>query len=297
MSQYANARALEQAIREAARKSLRDTNKAIEAFYLDRFLCRIFSETKPAFILKGGQSQLARRIDARESRDTDLVGTSTEIEESLAKLKELASIDLDDFLEFRFIKADPISVSREYRTGYRVEFLPVIGRTKRLNPLHVDLVVDQTPPECWVLASPASRLEVKGLLVYDYALQTVEERIADKICATMQLYDGRPSSRVKDLVDLSVAMCTDTVDADILTERIKRESILRGMSAIEQFEVPSEWMTFRVQTYAKEARTCSAPNMPTNIEEAARMVADWLAPVISGSARGKTWLPDARQWQ
>ncbi|WP_172135579.1 nucleotidyl transferase AbiEii/AbiGii toxin family protein [Adlercreutzia sp. ZJ473] len=297
MSRYASARALEQAIREAARKSPRDTNRAIEGFYLDRLLCRVFSEAKPAFILKGGQSQLARRIDARESRDTDLVGTSAEIEESLAKLKELASIDLDDFFEFRFIKADPISVSQEYRTGYRVEFLPVIGRTKRLNPLHVDLVVDQTPPENWMLVSPASRLEVEGLPVYDYALQTVEERIADKVCATMQLYDGRPSSRVKDLADLAVAMCTDVVDADILAEKIKRESILRGMNAIERFEVPGEWVAFRGQTYAKEARACSASNMPTSIEQAVQMVADWLAPVMSGAARGKTWLPDKGRWR
>ena len=295
-TRYSTPRALEQAVREAARKSPRNTNKAIESFYLDRFLCRIFSEQQPAFVLKGGQSQLARRVDARESRDIDLVGTTASIEEALNRLKKLASIDLDDYLEFTFFDAQPIPVSQEYRTGYQVEFIPILGRTKRLNPIHIDLVVDQTPPEDWTITTPVSRLTAPGLPTSNYAIQTIEERIADKACAIMQRYNGRPSSRVKDLVDLAVVMCTCAVDADILARKLRRESALRGMEPIEHFEVPNSWFGPYEKAYTKEARTCSDHRMPLSIEQASQKVDEWLAPALSGEARGKTWDPEEQEW-
>lgn len=295
-SHYRTPRALEQAVREAARKSSRSTDRAIEGFYLDRFLCRIFSERHPSFVLKGGQSQLARRIDARESRDIDLVGTTPNIEEALSRLKRLASIDLDDYLEFEFSGARQIPVSQEYRMGYQVEFVPVLGRTKRLNSIHIDLVVDQTPPEDWDITTPASRLAIPGLPTNDYAVQTIEERIADKACAIMQRYNGKPSSRVKDLVDLAVTMCTCTVSADTLIRKLRRESILRDMEPVERFEVPRNWIELYEKTYEKEAKSCADQRMPSDIEQASRQVAEWLAPVLSGETRGKTWDPEMSDW-
>ena len=63
---YKTPKALEQAVKAAAVKSDRGTNRAIAGFYHDRFLCRIFSADEPAFVLKGGQSMLAKIPDARE---------------------------------------------------------------------------------------------------------------------------------------------------------------------------------------------------------------------------------------
>lgn len=65
---------MEQAVKAAAKASGRDVNKVIQAFYHDRFLCRVFSADNPSFILKGGQSMLARIPNARETRDIDLIG-------------------------------------------------------------------------------------------------------------------------------------------------------------------------------------------------------------------------------
>lgn len=124
---YASAQALEQAVRSAAMKSQRDTSREIAGFYRDRLLCRILSEPHPRFILKGGQSQLARRTDARETKDIDLVGITVEIERAVEDLKELAAVDLHDFIDFRFLNARPIPVSQEYRTGMRVEFETAIA--------------------------------------------------------------------------------------------------------------------------------------------------------------------------
>lgn len=70
---YESPAALEMAIKAAAKVSPCDTNKAIAAFYLHRFLYRVFMENNCSFVLKGGRAMLARTLDARATRDIDLL--------------------------------------------------------------------------------------------------------------------------------------------------------------------------------------------------------------------------------
>ena len=88
---YTTPRALEQAVKTAASKSGADTNKAISRFYHDRFLCRVFAADEPAFVLKGGQSMLAKIPSARETRDVYLLGRTSDLDEALAELKRAAA--------------------------------------------------------------------------------------------------------------------------------------------------------------------------------------------------------------
>ena len=62
---YKTPAAPEMAIKEAAKKSPLDTNRAIAGFYFHRLLCRVFSDPDSPFILKGGQSVLARNLPER----------------------------------------------------------------------------------------------------------------------------------------------------------------------------------------------------------------------------------------
>ena len=289
-------RSLTQRVNAAARKSQRDTGRAVESFYLDRLLCRVFSEDEPSFVLKGGQSQLARRLVSRESRDIDLVGRMTQVDEALEELKRLASKDLHDFIEFRFAGATPIPVSQEYRTGYAVEFIPILGGVRPLNRINVDLVVDETPPESYELVSPASRLDIDGLITFDYAVQLIEERVADKVCATMQMYGGRPSSRVKDLVDLVASMLWDEIDASILSERLSREILLRHMGEINLFRVPDSWKTSGFEAFNSMARECGFPEGLCDVSGAEQAVAEWIAPVLDRTALGLRWDHEKKAW-
>ena len=86
---YKTPKALEQAVKAAAKKSGRDTNKAIAGFYHDRFLCRVFAADEHAFVLKGGQSMLAKIPDVRETRDIDLLGRTANLDEALEGLKKV----------------------------------------------------------------------------------------------------------------------------------------------------------------------------------------------------------------
>ncbi len=70
---YRTPAALEMAVKAAAKASPLDTGLAISGFYYHRLLCRVFSEEEPGFVLKGGLSVLARTIDARATRDIDLL--------------------------------------------------------------------------------------------------------------------------------------------------------------------------------------------------------------------------------
>lgn len=62
---YKTPAALEMAVKEAAKKSPLDTNRAIAGFYFHRLLCRVFSDPDSPFVLKGGQSVLARNLPER----------------------------------------------------------------------------------------------------------------------------------------------------------------------------------------------------------------------------------------
>ena len=105
---YKTHAALEMAVKEAARKSPLDTNRAIAGFYFHRLLCRVFSDPDSPFVLKGGQSVLARTVDARATRDIDLLARETSVEAAVADLRRLAGIGLGDFISFSFDKAEPI---------------------------------------------------------------------------------------------------------------------------------------------------------------------------------------------
>ena len=139
---YKTPAALEMAVKEAAKKSPLDTNRAIAGFYFHRLLCRVFSDPDSPFVLKGGQSVLARTVDARATRDIDLLARENSVEAAVADLRRLAGIGLDDFISFSFDKAEPIKADDEYRSGMKVWFTPSLGG-KSLQAVSVDLVVDE----------------------------------------------------------------------------------------------------------------------------------------------------------
>ena len=221
---YRSPKALEQAVKAAARRSGRDVGKAIAAFWRDRLLCRVFSTPEPEFVLKGGQGMLAKVPDARETRDIDLLGTSGNLDEALDELKALSSKDLGDYLNFRFETARPTDTSQDYRTGYTVTFEVWLGGTVKRGTVSVDLVVDTVPPGSYDMVDSISSLKLEGLETHPYAITKPASRVAEKVGATMQDYGGNPSSRVKDLADLVKTMCVEDVDAVCAPRRPFAES-------------------------------------------------------------------------
>lgn len=296
---YKNARAMEMAVKEAAKKSGQDVSKAIEAYYASRLLERVFSEPEPAFVLKGGRGMLARTVSARYTRDTDFLYRGADPDEALEELKRVAAIDLDDYLEFRLASADRMAEGQEYRDGYRVVFSVVLGSTKRMNDVSVDLVVDQVPLDMADVVTPASRLKIEGAQVFDYLVYPVANAMADKVCATMQTYSGdRCSSRVRDLVDLAVYATTEDIDGSSLSKSISLEARLRKLGQLGSFEVPSLWREARhASIFTNSAKEAQLPTAFRSVSEAEALVKACVDPAIRCEVDGMTWSHADLAWR
>ena len=295
--EYRSALALEQAVKAAAKRSGQDVGRAVEGFYAGRLLERVFSEERKPFVLKGGRGILARTIDARYTTDTDFLYRGDDLEEALEELKRLASKDLGDRMEFRFVSSDKIAATQEYRDGCRVRFDVVLDGTRRKSEIAIDLVADPVEIGKADLVTPANRLDVKGLTVFDYLVYPVERTVADKVCATMQVYPGgRESSRVKDLVDLVLHVTRYGMSGSDLSRAIEREAGMRGIVGLHAFKVPDSWRGPRKGAYRKAAVEAKIPDRWLGVADAEEIVEACVDPAIRREVEGLEWNPRALEW-
>lgn len=101
----------------------------------------------------------------------------------------------------------------------------------------VDLSLDcevTLPPE---KLTPANRLDVPGLEVQDYLVYSIEDQLADKLCAIVETHPrGWRSSRMKDLTDVVAYALTQSPSSDGLSAAIANECARRSMGVPQEFE-------------------------------------------------------------
>ena len=293
---YQTPAAIESAIKEAAKQSSLDTNRAIILFWWDRFLARVFSESQTEFVLKGGVSLLAR-MSTRYTKDIDLAADEQNIEKAQQRLCELASVDLDDFFHFELATVEDIKVEDDYRDGKKLIFDVLIGRQKR-GSFRVDLVVGCAPVGQIEEVIPAHQLAIKGLSPTKYLLYPLVDTIADKVNATMSAYpDGKPSSRVKDLVDLVLIVTTTSFLAAELHEALTSDALMRGLSTRTGFSIPVEWKEAPyLQAYLKLASEAELDSRWKDINMAELLIADMLSSILSSERRSGTWNSDCNSY-
>lgn len=249
MMAYATPTALEMAVKAAAKASSLDTGRAVSGFYLHRFLCRIFSRQDTPFVLKGGQSMLARTADARATRDIDLLSEKADIDEALA---ELAAIDL---------------------------------------------VFDRIAYGKSEVVEPADRIDVPDIPTFGYRIYPATSSLADKLCAMVEMHDGRPSSRVKDLVDVAVYAVTTDFDGGELCRRARIEATVRGIKLPEKYAAPMEWKRLYRSIFRKLVRQTGLPPEYAEIETAEALAASLLDPILSQEADGRRWYHENLSWE
>ena len=249
MMAYATPTALEMAVKAAAKASSLDTGRAVSGFYFHRFLCRIFSRQDSPFVLKGGQSMLARTADARATRDIDLLSEKADIDEALA---ELAAIDL---------------------------------------------VFDRIAYGKSEVVEPADRIDVPDIPTFGYRIYPATSSLADKLCAMVEMHDGRPSSRVKDLVDVAVYAVTTDFDGGELCRRARIEATVRGIKLPEKYAAPMEWKRLYRGIFRKLVRQTGLPPEYAEIETAEALAASLLDPILSQEADGRRWYHENLSWE
>ncbi len=262
--------------------------------YLHRFLSRVFSERGEAgWVLKGGTSMLARVASSRATTDVDLFGQERTLDAALHDLRRLASIDLGDFFRFAYV-GHTTAVAGDQQAhveGCRVSFDVYIG-VKKKDAVQVDLVVNVAMTSEVEITSPANALDLPKLPSNPYRLYPVVDQIADKVCATLALYRGRPSSREKDLVDLVVLAVTQEVDGTKLAHALETESRARSLSLPATFQVPATWG----RHYRKLASAVPACADYPTAGAAAELVRTLLDPALAGIATGRVWNPVRLAW-
>jgi len=296
---YKSAVAVEVAIRDAARNAFAadksmSTQDRIRQEHFRRFLSRIFSERDDSdWLLKGGTGVLARVASGRRTTDVDLFRANNTLDGALKELIRLASLDLGDFFRFVYTKHESAigGDQQTYTEGYSVDFDVYIGADKK-ELLHVDLVVGVIITDEVTVTPPANRLDLPRLPSNDYRLYPTVDQIADKVCATMANYSGRPSSREKDLVDLVVIAKTQTVSAYSLRRAIDAEARVRSLVPFTELTIPQTWG----RRYAKEAKDVPYCADYRSADLAGELMRAFIDPVLRGEVPGKTWSPDSLAW-
>lgn len=297
---YGSPGAVEAAIRNAAAKAAKEapslsTAERIRMEYFHRFLCRVFSETEQSdWVLKGGTGMLARIASARATKDIDLFNRHNSLEDALEELRHLAATDLGDFFQFVFTGAEKAVGGEEqpYTDGRKVHFDIYIGANKRGN-LNVDLVTGSAMTDEPEYLEPSNSLVLPKLHSVPYRLYPVVDQIADKVCATLTVFNGRQSSREKDLVDLVTLATTYDIDGSRLTLAISQEARVRKLNLPGQFELPSSWGA----VYSSEAAKVPACSRHLSIEQAQQLMHSFVGTVLVGEARGKSWNRDILDWR
>ena len=296
---YRTPAAVESAIRSAAQKAARNdkslsTQERIRLEYFHRFLCRIFSETPTdAWLLKGGTALLARVPSARATSDVDLFNQRHSLAAALTGLRRLAALDLGDFFRFEYVShTDSLGGKQQaYTEGIRVSFDVYLGVNKK-DRLNVDLVVKAVTTETPETIIPSNVLTLPKLPQCEYRLYPLVDQMADKVCATLSLYNGHPSTRVKDLVDLVVLTLTQTIDGGSLDVAITREAASRGLPLPETFTVPPDWDAF----YRRLASPIPDCKDYLTVSLAASLINALLEPVLARKTKGLRWDPGIRAW-
>lgn len=299
---YASPRAVDQAIKAAAKKKYKeqpysDINFLIRQAYFERFLSRIFSQAKSNWILKGGTGMLARIPESRGTRDIDLLRNEGGIEEAVRELQELVeNTDLKDHFSFRLEKIENISTGdeQEYTEGRKVVFNIFLGIQQLREKISIDLVVGPAPIGPIEVRIPESHLDLPKLHSYPYRLYPLVDQIADKVCATISKYGGRDSTREKDLVDLVlIATSSSGIQGRNLKLAIDTERRKRAIASFSSVTLPTAWG----RGYVMLVKNTKAARTHPRIDSAKVLIERFIDPVLQGKVDHLTWSPENLQWE
>lgn len=173
-------------------------NTLMKLFFYERFLERLSkSPYKDNFVLKGGfYLSTLFGFDRRTTVDVDVSFKNIRFEKDFVEtaITEIASIDVDDGMQFTYLKTNPIRDEDEYG-GFRI-FLKV-ALEKMKDTIHLDIATGDpiTPREIEYTYKPL--LSEEPITVLSYNLETV---LAEKLETILKL--ASTNTRMKDFYDI-----------------------------------------------------------------------------------------------
>ncbi len=218
--------ALEDRLKAMAAEQGLDLQRLRRQVAFDRLLCRLFRHAESPWLLKGGYAMELRIRSARTTRDIDLAlrrlpeGAKDWNPVAMRDLLTQASdVDLGD--GFAFVIGEPtLDLDAAPYGGSR---FPIDARMagRRFISFHLDVSAGDVLREPFELLEGHDWLGFAGILPQKMPAISREEQFAEKLHAYSLPREGRPNSRVKDLVDLVLLVESDTLDLVRLRQSIE----------------------------------------------------------------------------
>lgn len=260
----------------------------------DRLLSRIFLYGNNEWVLKGGSNLLARVGNSRDTVDLDLFNRNSNIEDSHSKLIELSKINLADGFEFilKNSKILEIAPNQPYKNAESLKF-EVLLYGEKYGFIDIDLVSGLELTGNLEKIKPVNQTNFENFSYSDYTLYPLTDQLADKICASLEEYNGFQSSRVKDLVDIVIIATHFKIKGSEFSKALLSEQERRNIENINEFNPPQFWK----QTYEKLAgKTSAVPKESKKFTVAIKLSQKFINPVFDGSAETKTWDFEKLEW-
>lgn len=279
-------------LQRLARKSNRPTDEIIRLYALEAFVARITASPHAEHLVLKGGVLLAAFDVRRPTRDVDLAARqmSGEIDNVLAVIREVASLAIDDGVEFdaQAATATPIREDSSY-AGVRVELGGRLSRARLA--LNVDVNIGD-PMVPGPRSTPMPRLLGGTLSVLAHPLSMV---LAEKIVTAIER--RTLSTRWRDFVDIA-ALARAT--------RIPSDELLESMQAVARHrQVPLIPLATCLAGYAEAAQArwidwrrkqLLGDRTPAQFSELLAEVIAFTDPILDADTPGLSWDPVTRRW-
>jgi hypothetical protein len=241
-------------------------------------------------VLKGAAALLAREVSLRATRDVDLYRRAGLMETEIA-MREGLALDLGDWFTF------DAGRSRQMTAGVRGLIISVTARIgiREWESFNVDLVGEAAGMTGEPDTVPAlARIDLSELRQPGYRVWPLADHVADKLAATIATYgrSNRPSTRVRDLIDVVVLAHCAHVSADDAIAAVRAQTSRREIVLPGRFDIPDldHWS----RHYPREARKVRGLTEQA-LGDAVSMVRSFVDPILAGTATG-SWDPVTLRW-
>ncbi len=269
-----------------------DPGRRFSIYLLRRITDRIFFNAPDGILLKGGLAGRFRTADARFTTDIDLHAIDQEL--AIAHVLDSMMLDLEDGIIFEkeaLIRKEKPCRENATKEIATLKLKTTWGGKVEKNPIKIEIV--QEPPALGAeaprpgLLLPPSELPLGKVLLYPLVFQ-----IAQKVCGSIELKNGHPSSRGKDLVDLCLIALTESIDRRDLLQALTVEFENRGISWPANFSPPDSMRT----SYREGAANSRSTALPRSFEAAKDLASRFLW-LEEPSAPDLKWNPENLRWE
>jgi hypothetical protein len=285
--------ALDQRLKNVAAESPRlSVERLRKAVAIERFLARLELAAPGSWLLKGGVALDYRLRDrSRSTQDLDLETANAEDRVGSLVL-DATEVHLDDYFTYS-VRRVPLYLADEEATTLRFRIEASIGG-KRFDTVTLDVGIRDaasTRPETVVSRDLLRFADIPPVEIPTIPLT---QHLTEKLHAYSRVYaHDRPSSRVKDLVDIVLIVTEYSFEAEPLLVQIRQTFSSRGLHDIpRKFNRPPDFWAAGYQQMAQEI------TIDPDIDSGHRIASAFFDQVLSGTVSDlAVWDPETRCWQ